>query len=128
MNTDISILTFKCALHHVMLHINHSVHNTMTDMKNMFILERELINKKMSVMLFRLQHVLYYKPSKMKIKNILNEFQRLDQLYSYLTIFERVKYNGCIQDDVSAFMLLKNMISDYIFYKNKLITYIQSPA
>lgn len=123
MNIEISILTFKAALQSVLRHLNYGVNSTMKTTKHMFIIEHNTIAHKLTIMFVKLQNVLNHKPPQRYVRHLLNEFQLLDKLNSFVPIFEMVHYTGCVRDEIRAFCILQDMISDYKYYKIKLMNY-----
>ena len=121
------IVNVSCLINDVLLYFPDPFVSTLhLDTKDIFVIEHKQTRKKFDKLIIKLEHLLKKKLNVLELKVILKKWQSLNIInFYYIKKFNEKQHRFSLNEEMDAFICLKNIIEDYLYFVNHIQTKIQ---
>ena len=121
------IVNVSCLINDVLLYFPDPFVSTLhLDTKDIFVIEHKQTRKKFDKLIIKLEHLLTKNLNVLELKVILKKWQSLNIInFYYIKKFNTKQYLFSLDEEMDAFICLKNIITDYLYFVNHIQTKIQ---
>lgn len=121
------IVNVSCLVNDVLLYFPDPFVSTLhLDSKDIFVIEHKQTRKKFDKLIIKLEHLLKKNLNVLELKVILKKWQSLNIInFYYIKKFNTKQYLFSLDEEMNAFICLKNIIIDYLYFVNHIQTKIQ---
>ena len=121
------IVNVSCLINDVSLYFPDPFVSTLhLDTKDIFVIEHKQTRKKFDKLIIKLEHLLKKNLNVLELKVILKKWQSLNIInFYYIKKFNTKQHIFSLNEEMDAFICLKNIIEDYLYFVNHIQTKIQ---
>jgi hypothetical protein len=121
------IVNVSCLINDVSLYFPDPFVSTLhLDTKDIFVIEHKQTRKKFDKLIIKLEHLLKKNLNVLELKVILKKWQSLNIInFYYIKKFNEKQHRFSLNEEMDAFICLKNIIEDYLYFVNHIQTKIQ---
>lgn len=121
------IVNVSCLVNDVLLYFPDPFVSTLhLDTKDIFVIEHKQTRKKFDKLIIKLEHLLKKNLNVLELKIILKKWQSLNIInFYYIKKFNTKQYLFSLDEEMNAFICLKNIIIDYLYFLQLIQTKIQ---
>ena len=118
------LVIISCLIYDVLLYFPDPYNNDLSlDYKEIFIIEHKEVRKKFNHLLIKIEHLLKTNLNMLELKVIMKKWSELNILNSYyIKKFNQKQKRISSDDEISAFICLEHIISDYTYVLQKINT------
>jgi hypothetical protein len=122
-----SIINVSCLINDVSLYFPDPFVNTLSlESKSIFIIEHKQTRKKFDKLLVKLESLLKKNLNVLELKVILKKWKTLNIInFYYIKKFNEKQHSFSLNEEMNAYLCLKNIIADYSYYLQRIQTKIQ---
>ena len=121
------IINVSCLINDVSLYFpDPFVNNLPLDSKDIFVIEHKQIRKKFDKLLIKLENLLKMNLNVLELKVILKKWKILNIInFYYIKKFDEKQHMFSLDEEMNAFICLKNIIADYSYFLQDIQTKIK---